>query len=75
MSYYEGRRNRWFSEVCLQRLSLQGGYETGLFAGVMVLDVVLVGIFPHCPLKVNSVASHVVALSELHRIFAVVMDH
>ena len=24
----------------------------------------------HCPLKVNSVAFHVVALSELHRIFA-----
>ena len=24
----------------------------------------------HCPLKVNSVASHVVALSELHKIFA-----
>ena len=33
--------------VCLQRLSLQGNivYETGLFAGVMVLDVVLVEIF------------------------------
>ena len=28
------------------------------------------GSFSHCPLKVNSVASHVVALSELHRIFA-----
>ena len=49
----------------MQRLSFQGswGYETGLFAGVMVLDVVLVGI------KVNSVASHIVALSKLHRIF------
>ena len=37
----------WFSEICLQRLSSQGGRvcETGLFAGVMVLDVVLVGIF------------------------------
>ena len=34
-------------DVCLQRLSLQDdwGYETGLFAGVMVIDVVLVGIF------------------------------
>ena len=53
-------------------LSLEGGwgYETGLFAGVMVLDVVLVGIFSHCTIKVNFVASHVVALSELHRIFA-----
>ena len=36
-----------FSQVCLQRLSMQGGrvFETGLFVGVMVLDVVLVGIF------------------------------
>ena len=42
-----GLRNMWFYEVCLQRLSLQDGrvYETGLFAGVIVLDVVLVGIF------------------------------
>ena len=28
------------------------------------------GSFAHCPLKVNSEASHVVALSEFHRIFA-----
>ena len=51
---------------------MQGGrvYETGLLAGVMVLHVVLVGIFAHCPLKVNCVASHVVSLSEFHRIFA-----
>ena len=58
--------------ICLQRLSLQGGRgnETGLFASVIVLDAVLVGIFCHCLFKVNSVASHVVALSELHIIFA-----
>ena len=48
----------------MQRLSLQGsrGYETGLFARVIVLDVVPLGSFSHCPLKVNSVASHVVTL-------------
>ena len=39
--------NGWFCEVCLQRLSLQGGRgdETSLFAGVKVHHAVLVGIF------------------------------
>ena len=45
------------------------GYETGLLAGVIVLDVFLWESFVYCPLKVNTVASHVVTLSELHRIF------
>ena len=38
-----------FCEVCLQRLSLQGGkgYKTVLFAGVLERDVVLVWYILH----------------------------
>ena len=46
------------------------GYETGLFAGVIMHAVLLVGSCEHCPLKVYSVAVHIVALSEFSRIFA-----
>ena len=51
------------------RVCLQGGrgYETGLFTSVIVYDVVLVWNF--CALfhlRCNSVAVHIVTLSEFH---------
>ena len=65
--------NGWFCEVCFQMQSLQGGrgYETFVCGRDSACCCTCAyGSFPNCPLKVYSVAVHIVAFSQFPRIFS-----